>query len=114
MQARSCVDSGPRLAPGLAAATHGGAHSLGAIAVRGSIKFAFNRELREWRDRTVVDADATNVRAISIVNDLGTYAFERNASDEWVQSAGQAPIERFSGQKVETLVAALERAGLRR
>lgn len=77
------------------------------IAVRGSIKFAFNRELREWRDRTVVDADATNVRAISIVNELGTYAFERNASDEWVQSAGQTPIERFSGQKVETLVAAL-------
>jgi hypothetical protein len=77
------------------------------LAVAGSIKFAFNRELREWRNRSIVNVEPANVRAVTIAGDRGSYRFERNASNEWVVAAGQPAIERFSAQKVETLVGAL-------
>lgn len=79
------------------------------LAVRGSIKYAFNKEVREFRDRTILDTDASDVRAVSFVSDQGTFRFERNASDEWVQAAGERPIERFSASKVDGIVSAVSR-----
>lgn len=79
------------------------------LAVRGSIKYAFNKELREFRNRTILDVDGADVRAVSFVSDQGTFRFERTASDEWVQAAGERPIERFSASKVDGIVSALAR-----
>lgn len=47
------------------------------VSVRGSIKFAFNKELRDWRDRAIVDLEADDVREIAWVGPNGTFRFTR-------------------------------------
>ncbi|MBC7173805.1 MAG: DUF4340 domain-containing protein, partial [Polyangiaceae bacterium] len=79
------------------------------IAARGSLKYAFDKELKEWRDRRIVSEEPTNVRAVSFEFGGSALRFERGEGDAWVQSAGQAPIERFSSAKVQSIVASLAR-----
>lgn len=78
-------------------------------AVRGSIRYAFARELREWRDRSIVDAAPADVRAISFTSDQGSFRFERNSDGEWAPAAGQAAIPRFEATKVDAIVTSLAR-----
>jgi hypothetical protein len=47
------------------------------VAVRGSIKFAFNRELRDWRNRSVLDVDPEQVREVAWAAPGKTFRFER-------------------------------------
>ncbi len=79
------------------------------LAVRGSIRYAFARELREWRDRVIVDAAPGDVRAVSFASDQGTFRFERGADDTWVPAAGQAAIPEFDATKVDAAVTSLAR-----
>ena len=57
------------------------------VAVQGSIKFAFNKPLRDWRDRGMLALDAGDVREVSFVNSHGTFSFRRPLS------AAPAPSE---------------------
>src|SRR5690606_3011192 len=79
------------------------------LAVSGSIKFAFNKPVKDWRNRRVVDVRPTDVTRVSFENADGTWRFERNAEDEWTLSEGQAEIERFGPAKVQSAVASLAR-----
>ena len=79
------------------------------LAVSGSIRFAFARELHEWRDRVVTDSAAGDVRTVSFASDQGTFSFERNNDGVWTPAAGQAAIPRFDAAKVDGLVGSLAR-----
>ncbi len=103
------------------------------LAVRGSIKFAFNKELKEWRDREIVDVATSDVRDVTVTNEHGTFHFARGAApppppptppaegetpppppeppatDAWGPAPEQAAIERFSASKVQTLVSSFTR-----
>jgi hypothetical protein len=79
------------------------------LAVRGSVKYAFDKELKEWRNRRIVNEDPAHVRAVAIDAGERHLRFERNAEDQWVEAAGQAPIERFSAAKVQSIVSTLAR-----
>jgi|GEM_PF-742513 len=45
--------------------------------VNGSIRFAFVRELKDWRDRSITDVDATEVREVAWNGPNGTFRFTR-------------------------------------
>ncbi len=45
--------------------------------VRGSIRFAFSRDLKDWRDRTMLDVQADQVRLAEWVGPNGTFRFAR-------------------------------------
>jgi hypothetical protein len=47
------------------------------VTVRGSIKFAFNKALREWRDRGVLDLESDDVIEMSWQGPNGTFHFTR-------------------------------------
>lgn len=79
------------------------------LAVSGSIRFAFARELHEWRDRVVTDVAPGDVRVITFASDAGNFRFERNADGAWVGAAGQAAIPRFDANKVDGIVNSLAR-----
>jgi hypothetical protein len=79
------------------------------IAVAGSIKFAFNKELKDWRNRRVVDVAPGDVTDIAFQNENGSWRFERGEDDEWQQAEGAAEIERFGASKVQSIVASLAR-----
>jgi hypothetical protein len=45
--------------------------------VNGAIRFAFVRELKDWRDRTITDVDAAEVREVAWRGPNGTFRFTR-------------------------------------
>lgn len=47
------------------------------VTVRGSIKFAFNKALREWRDRGILDLESDDVIEMSWQGPNGTFHFTR-------------------------------------
>ena len=47
-------------------------------AVRGSIRFAFTKETREWRDRTITDIPTESVQQMTFVNAKGKLVFKRD------------------------------------
>lgn len=86
------------------------------LMAHGSFKFAFNKAVRDWRDRAITDIDPDTVREVTFTNTNGTFHFTKNG-EEWAQATdpaaeGQAPapaIERFASSKVRTSVTSIAR-----
>jgi hypothetical protein len=74
-------------------------------SVKGSIRYAFSKAVREWRDRTITKVETTAVQEISFVNKNGSFQFLRNG-EEWKQvvAKGQKPIAPLDMPKVKGLV----------
>jgi hypothetical protein len=73
------------------------------FSVAGSIKYAFNRAVRDWRDRTITDVNPDDVVAVSFASPNGTFRFVKTGED-WGVAAGERPIERFSASKLSGIV----------
>jgi hypothetical protein len=80
------------------------------VAVRGSVRYAFDKEVKMFRDRVVTDLDPKDLASVSIESPKGSFKFEK-ADDKWKQTLGkgQKPIERFSESKVSSLVSSVAR-----
>jgi len=64
--------------------------------VDGSIRFAFSRDLKDWRDRSILDLEADEVREVSWVGPNGTFQFTRPlvaAAPPPPPAEGEAPAE---------------------
>lgn len=72
-------------------------------AVEGSIKYAFNKAVKDWRDREITDVDPNSVVAISFAGPKGNFSFVKNG-DDWVPAPGTATLARFSPTKVSGLL----------
>ena len=92
------------------------------LMVRGSIKFAFNKRVRDWRERAIVQLTAGDVHEIQFTNTNGDWTFTKN-EETWTQQLPEAPegeepaegeapagaIENFDAGRVRTAVASLAR-----
>lgn len=76
-------------------------------AVSGSIKWNFSKELKDWRDKKIVDVEANQVTGVSLTNSSGTLAFSKTGED-WQPAAG-TNVERFSSSKTRALVSTFTR-----
>lgn len=74
-------------------------------AVRGSIRFAFNKEVKEWRDRQITEVPADTVQKITFKNGSGTLSFQREG-DAFTQvlSKGEKKIDPLDANKVKGIV----------
>jgi hypothetical protein len=54
----------------------------GVYALGGFSRYAFARELKNWRDRTIVKFEDDKVDSVEIRNENGIFVFERAASEE--------------------------------
>ncbi len=82
--------------------------------VRGSIKFAFNKEIRDWRDRSMLNVEADDVTEVAWTGPNGTFRFHRGASaegeaGEWQMAEGSDAIEGFVASKVRSMLTSLAR-----
>lgn len=66
------------------------------VQVRGSIKFAFNKALRDWRDRAVLTLEADDVREVAWVGPNGTFRFARAAAAEGESEPGEWAMTEIS------------------
>ena len=80
------------------------------VAARGSLRYAFDKEVKMFRDRVITDIDPKELASVVIESPKGTFKFEK-AEDKWKQTLakGEKPIERFSESKVSSLVSSVAR-----
>jgi hypothetical protein len=65
----------------------------------GSLRYAFDRELKAWRDRQVVSVEAANVQTIRFESPNGTFQFQREG-EGWTALEGQEALGAFDPKQV--------------
>jgi hypothetical protein len=65
----------------------------------GSLRYAFDRELKSWRDRKIVAVDAADVQSIRYENANGIFQFQREG-DGWAAVEGQKALGDFGPKQV--------------
>ncbi|MFT3928001.1 MAG: DUF4340 domain-containing protein [Myxococcales bacterium] len=77
------------------------------VSVKGAIRYAFDKDLKSFRDRVILDIDSKDLTGLSINSPKGTFKFEKAAGPEgkWTQvlAKKEKPIERYSDAKVQSL-----------
>lgn len=84
------------------------------LMVRGSIKFAFNKRTRDWRNRAILELTAADVNEIEYTNENGHWTFAKT-DDTWAErlpeaGEGEEPptaIENFDQARLRTAVSSL-------
>lgn len=76
------------------------------LSVKGSIKWAFNKALKDWRDKTITGVQSDSVKTLELRNGESVFRFVRDG-ETWKQAEGERAIERFDGSKVQTLVGSI-------
>lgn len=74
----------------------------------GSLRYAFDRELKAWRDRKIVDVDPSNVKTVRFEANGATFAFERQP-DGWKATDVPKSLSDFDPRKVTSLVSMIAR-----
>ena len=66
----------------------------------GSLRYAFDRELKSWRDRKVVTVDAASVQTLRFASPNGTFHFQRDG-ERWAALEGQEALGEFDSKQVD-------------
>ena len=74
----------------------------------GSLRYAFDRDLKAWRNRRVVTEESANVQTIEFESANGTFAFERT-TDGWTATTGETQLGEYDPKKVTGLVSTAAR-----
>lgn len=77
--------------------------AVNVATVKGSLKYAFDKDLKDWRDRVILDVKSDDVKAITFASKNGTYKFVKEGND-WKQAPGEKAIVNFDGSKVSGLI----------
>jgi hypothetical protein len=78
------------------------------LSIRGSIRYAFDKEVKMFRDRVITDIDSDALTAVSFESPKGKFRFDK-AEKTWKQAAGDKPIKDFADSKVQSAVSTLAR-----
>jgi hypothetical protein len=77
--------------------------AVNVATVKGSLKYAFDKDLKDWRDRVIVDVKSDDVKSIAFASKNGNFKFVKEGND-WKQAPGEKAIANFDGSKVSGLV----------
>ena len=69
----------------------------------GSLRYAFDRELKGWRDRKIVDVAADGVQSIRFESPNGTFQFQRGEQG-WTIVEGLKALDEFDPKQLDALV----------
>lgn len=73
------------------------------FGARGSLRYAFDRELKAWRNRKVVQVEASKVESIKFESPNGVFEFDRSG-DGWAVSQGAKKLKELDPDKVTGIV----------
>ncbi len=78
----------------------------GVYAVKGYSSWLYEREIKDWRDRSIFKFDADKVTALDITNEHGAFAFTRDPKDKtkWVAKFKKAALARFDEAKIKDAI----------
>jgi len=72
--------------------------------IKGSIRYAFSKTVKEWRDRTITDFELTSVEKMTIENDKGIVTIVKDGADAYMQAPGDPPIKDFNKVKAKSII----------
>src|SRR5215471_8288553 len=84
--------------------------AVNVATAKGSLKYAFDKDVKEWRDRNIVEEPPAEIQQASFKNANGSWSFVKE-NDVWKQAPGEKPIPNFEPLKVVGFVSIV--AGLR-
>jgi hypothetical protein len=74
-----------------------------AAVAKGSMRYAFDKVVKDWRDKAVSGLTAEQVTSITFENKDGKYTFNKEGS-EWKQAPGDKKLPEFDSGKIVSLV----------
>ena len=74
-----------------------------AAVTKGSIRYAFDKVLKDWRDKAISPLTAEQVSSITFENKEGKYTFNKEGT-EWKQAPGDKKLPQFESGKIVSLV----------
>jgi hypothetical protein len=75
------------------------------LTMRGSIRYVFDREVKDFRERDVTNIDNKELASVAVTSQKGTYKFERSDENKpWAQAKGEKPIANFDPEKVTSFL----------
>jgi hypothetical protein len=77
--------------------------AVNVATVKGSLKYAFDKDLKDWRDRVIVELKSDDVKSIAFASKNGNFKFVKEGND-WKQAPGEKAIPNFDGSKVSGLI----------
>jgi len=78
------------------------------LAGKGSLRYAFDKEVKMFRDRVITDIDTAEVTGLTVESAKGIFKFEKKDT-AWVQAEKEKPIAEFSDEKVQSLASTFAR-----
>jgi len=69
------------------------------FGANGSLRYAFDRELKAWRNRQVVAVKPADVQSIRFESANGVFHFQREG-DDWIALEGQKALGKFDSKQV--------------
>jgi hypothetical protein len=70
-------------------------------AVKGSVRFVFEKDIKDWREKLIVEETADQSTSITFENQRGTFHFVKDGT--WKQAPGDKPIPNFESGKLVSL-----------
>lgn len=76
------------------------------LAVAGAIKWSFNKELKDWRNRKVIDVKPEEITEVTYKSKNGSFHLIKKDGN-WALGPGSKPIKKFSSTQAANLVSSL-------
>lgn len=79
--------------------------------VNGSLRYVVDKQLRQWRNRTIVKTDKTKITRIEFTNKNGQFVFEKDSTAtpaQWKIVKAEPQIPEYESSKVDTIVNSLQ------
>lgn len=73
---------------------------------QGSIRYAFDKELKDWRDRDILEVDAKKIKGLRFERPGFSFHFKRQG-EAWVVESAKPSIKDFSPSEVDSIVGTL-------
>ena len=77
----------------------------GIWIVKGYSSFQYARQLKDWREKSILKFEDKNVVSVTIENEHGTFSFSKN-DDEWSATLDKKKIDKFDPDKIKDMLRA--------
>jgi hypothetical protein len=77
-------------------------NAVNVATVKGSIKYAFDKGVSDWRDKTITQYQGDQIKSITFANAKGTFHFVKD-DKTWKQAPGDKVLPKFDSGKLISL-----------
>lgn len=78
---------------------------VGIWVVKGFASYQYTREVKDWRDKTILKFEEQNVVSVTIENADGSLSFSKN-NDDWSGTRNKKKIDRLDPEKIKDMLRA--------